>query len=59
MQKEWVIAQKEDSQKPLLERLLAIRGITKTKEIKEFLNDKNIDVIIYGEDGLIYSSLKD
>lgn len=38
MQKEWVIAQKEDSQKPLLERLLAIRGITKTKEIKEFLD---------------------
>lgn len=29
------------------------------EEIKEFLNYKNIDVIIYGEDGLIYSSLKD
>ncbi len=29
------------------------------EEIKEFLNDKNIDAIIYGEDGLIYSSLKD
>lgn len=39
MKKEWIIAKdKNTSSKPLIERLLAKRGITKQNEIKEFLN---------------------
>ena len=38
MQKEWVIKKGDIANKPLIERLLAVRGITKKTEIKEFLN---------------------
>lgn len=39
MQKEWIIDKNEKlASAPLVERLLATRGITKTDEIKEFLN---------------------
>lgn len=38
MQKEWIIAKTGDSEKSLIERLLAVRGITTKSEIKDFLN---------------------
>lgn len=38
MQKEWEFKKEENANKPLIERLLAIRGITKKSEIKDFLN---------------------
>lgn len=38
MIKEWKINKKSESSKPLVERLLATRGITKKDDVKEFLN---------------------
>ena len=38
MQKIWNIKEERDSKKPLIERLLALRGITKKNDIKNFLN---------------------
>ena len=38
MQKTWEFKKNDDSKKPLLERLLAVRGITKKTDIKNFLN---------------------
>jgi len=38
MQKIWNIKEEKDSKKPLIERLLALRGITKKNDIKNFLN---------------------
>lgn len=38
MQKEWVFKKEENANKPFIERLLAVRGITKKSEIKDFLN---------------------
>lgn len=38
MQKEWIVAKTDNGEKSLIERLLAVRGITTKIEIKEFLN---------------------
>lgn len=38
MQKEWIVAKIDNGEKSLIERLLAVRGITTKTEIKEFLN---------------------
>lgn len=38
MQKEWIVAKTDNGEKSLIERLLAVRGITTKTEIKEFLN---------------------
>ena len=38
MQKEWIIAKTSNSEKSLIERLLAVRGITTKSDIKDFLN---------------------
>ncbi len=38
MQKEWIVAKTDNGEKSLLERLLAVRGITTKADIKEFLN---------------------
>ncbi|MBR2525140.1 single-stranded-DNA-specific exonuclease RecJ [bacterium] len=38
MQKIWEIKEEKNSNKPLIERLLALRGITKKTDIKNFLN---------------------
>ena len=38
MRKDWVIKKGDIANKPLIERLLAVRGITKKADIKEFLN---------------------
>ncbi len=38
MQKEWIVAKTDNSEKSLIERLLAVRGITTKTDIKEFLN---------------------
>lgn len=38
MQKEWIVAKIDNGEKSLLERLLAVRGITTKADIKEFLN---------------------
>lgn len=38
MQKLWKYDSEKDNKKPLLERLLAVRGITKKTDIKNFLN---------------------
>ena len=40
--KEWVIKDKNAVEKPLLERLLAVRGITDPKDVHEFLNPLEI-----------------
>lgn len=42
MQKNWVIKEKETTDKPLIERLLAVRGITKKSDINNFLNPLEI-----------------
>lgn len=42
--KEWVVQDKLDSSKPLLERLLAVRGITDPNEIHDFLNPMEITI---------------
>lgn len=45
MQKEWIINNKDNStKKPLIERLLANRGITQKKEVEEFLNPLSINL---------------
>lgn len=38
MQKEWIVAKTDNGERSLIERLLAVRGITTKTEIKEFLN---------------------
>lgn len=38
MQKEWIIKKEDSTKKSIIERLLAVRGITKKSEIKDFLN---------------------
>ncbi len=38
MRKDWVIKKGDIANKPLIERLLAVRGITKKADIKDFLN---------------------
>lgn len=38
MQKEWIVAKTDNSKKSLIERLLAVRGITTKTDIKDFLN---------------------
>ena len=42
MQKIWEIKDENNSKKPLIERLLALRGITKKTDIKNFLNPLNM-----------------
>ncbi len=42
MIKEWIIAGSNDRQKPLIERLLSFRGITKKEDAKNFLNPLEI-----------------
>ncbi|MGN0018409.1 MAG: single-stranded-DNA-specific exonuclease RecJ [Candidatus Gastranaerophilaceae bacterium] len=45
MQKNWIVKEKEDKKttnKPLIERLLAVRGIVKKEDIKDFLNPLEI-----------------
>ena len=37
MQKEWIVAKTDNGEKSLIERLLAVRGITTKTEIKEIL----------------------
>ena len=37
-QTKWIIKSSKDDKKPLIDRLLEIRGLTKKSEIKEFLN---------------------
>ena len=36
-QTKWIIKSSKDDRKPLLDRLLEIRGLTKKTEIEEFL----------------------
>lgn len=38
MQKEWEFKKEDNANKPFIERLLAVRGITKKADIKDFLN---------------------